>query len=251
MKFILKNHNIQQLTNLDLFNRSFFYGDGFFETILYCNGKFPLLKFHFERIKKSCQILNFEFTQRFTFEGFENELQQLIIANKIENIDSVVKINFFRNGESGYAPVLNLFSYYAQVKNWQPKNANLKLCFYEDEKKATGKLASLKSASALIYVMAAQFSKNKNVDEVSHLLKGTPNTGFKITVKRPGTNEEITKEIKREEVVIKSVSYSGMIDQQIAYIKFTQFTDNSARELSDAFKELKKNNLRDFEKNTK
>ncbi len=165
MKFILKNHNIQQLTNLDLFNRSFFYGDGFFETILYCNGKFPLLKFHFERIKKSCQILNFEFTQRFTFEGFENELQQLIIANKIENIDSVVKINFFRNGESGYAPVLNLFSYYAQVKNWQPKNANLKLCFYEDEKKATGKLASLKSASALIYVMAAQFSKNKNVDE--------------------------------------------------------------------------------------
>ena len=101
--------------------------------------------------------------------------------------------------------------------------------------------AGLQAGDAIISVDGIS-CKNKNVDEVSHLLKGTPNTGFKITVKRPGTNEEITKEIKREEVVIKSVSYSGMIDQQIAYIKFTQFTDNSARELSDAFKELKKNN---------
>ncbi len=167
MNYFLHNHQIVEQSALQgfLLNRSFYYGDGFFETILYRNGKFPLLKFHVERIKSSCEILNFEIPYDFIFEKFENELHQLIIANKIENINAVVKINFFRNGESGYLSKLNTFSYLAEIKKWQPKNENLSLCFYENEKKATGKLANLKSANALIYVMAAQFAKNKIADE--------------------------------------------------------------------------------------
>ncbi len=84
--------------------------------------------------------------------------------------------------------------------------------------------------------------KNKTVDDVSHLLKGTPGTAFKIAVKRQGVNDEIVKTVNREEVTIKSVSYVGMINEQTGYIKFLQFTDNSARELSEALQALKKNN---------
>lgn len=84
--------------------------------------------------------------------------------------------------------------------------------------------------------------KNKSVADVSKFLKGIAGTSFKITVKRPGTNEEITKEIKREEIAIKSVSYVGMIDEETGYIKFLQFTDECSRQMADGIKELKKNN---------
>ncbi|MFM2049263.1 MAG: hypothetical protein RI955_1811 [Bacteroidota bacterium] len=84
--------------------------------------------------------------------------------------------------------------------------------------------------------------KNKSVSDVSKLLKGIAGTSFKITVKRPGSNEEITKEIKREEIAIKSVSYVGMINDETGYIKFLQFTDECSRQMADGIKELKKNN---------
>jgi carboxyl-terminal processing protease len=84
--------------------------------------------------------------------------------------------------------------------------------------------------------------KNKSISDVSKFLKGIAGTSFKITVKRPGTNEEITKEIKREEISIKSVSYVGMINDKTGYIKFLQFTDECSRQMADGIKELKKNN---------
>ena len=101
--------------------------------------------------------------------------------------------------------------------------------------------AGLKAGDEIISIDGIS-CKNKSVDNVSKLLKGTPGTSFKITVKRPGENSEITKDVKREEVFIKSVSYVGMINNEIGYIKFLQFTDNSARELTEALKDLKKNN---------
>ncbi|MEY4876029.1 MAG: hypothetical protein RL708_1178 [Bacteroidota bacterium] len=84
--------------------------------------------------------------------------------------------------------------------------------------------------------------KNKSVSDVSKLLKGIAGTSFKITVKRPGSNDEITKDIKREEIAIKSVSYVGMINDETGYIKFLQFTDECSRQMADGIKELKKNN---------
>ncbi len=101
--------------------------------------------------------------------------------------------------------------------------------------------AGLQAGDAIMSVDGIS-CKNKTVDEVSHLLKGTPGTAFKIAVKRQGVNDEIVKTVNREEVTIKSVSYVGMINEQTGYIKFLQFTDNSARELSEALQALKKNN---------
>jgi carboxyl-terminal processing protease len=84
--------------------------------------------------------------------------------------------------------------------------------------------------------------KNKSVADVSKLLKGVAGTSFKITISHAGSTEEITKEIKREEIAIKSVSYVGMINDEIGYLKYLQFTDESSKQMSDEIKHLKKNN---------
>ncbi len=81
--------------------------------------------------------------------------------------------------------------------------------------------------------------KGKSVDDISKILKGPSGTVLKMTIRRPGVKEEFIKDVKREEVTIKSVAYSGMIKPDIGYVRFAQFTDNSAHDLIAAFDQLK------------
>jgi carboxyl-terminal processing protease len=84
-------------------------------------------------------------------------------------------------------------------------------------------------------------TKGKKTDEVSKLLKGTPSTPAKIIVEREGEKKPLEKNVTREEIKVPSVSYSGMLDENIGYIKLTGFTENAANEVKNALTELKKN----------
>ena len=84
-------------------------------------------------------------------------------------------------------------------------------------------------------------TKGKKTDEVSKLLKGSPNTPVKITVEREGEKKAVEKNIIREEIKVKSVSYYGMIGENVGYIKLSGFTENASNEVKDALTELKKN----------
>ena len=83
--------------------------------------------------------------------------------------------------------------------------------------------------------------KGKKTDDISKYLKGQASTTIKLLVEREGEKKPIEKIINREEIKIKSVSYSGMITKNIGYIKLTGFTENAAGEVKDALLELKKN----------
>ncbi len=84
-------------------------------------------------------------------------------------------------------------------------------------------------------------STKYNSDEVSQLLKGEPGTNITIKIKKSISNEVKTLSFNREEIKIENVPYSGMINDKVGYIKLTMFTDNAAKEVQDALKELKKN----------
>ena len=84
-------------------------------------------------------------------------------------------------------------------------------------------------------------AKGKRTDEVSKMLKGSPSSTVKVLIEREGEKKPIEKSILREEIKIKSVSYSGMIAPGIGYIKLTGFTENAANEVKSALLELKKN----------
>jgi carboxyl-terminal processing protease len=83
-------------------------------------------------------------------------------------------------------------------------------------------------------------TKGKKTDDISKILKGQPGTTVKLLVERQGEKKPFEKILTREEIKVKSVSYSGMVNESVGYIKLTSFTENAAKEVKDALLELKK-----------
>ncbi len=77
------------------------------------------------------------------------------------------------------------------------------------------------------------------LSEVSERLKGVPQTKLKLKIERPYSNEQFEKELTREEIKISSVPYYGIVEDGIGYIRVSKFTPDVAREVKDAFRELK------------
>lgn len=90
---------------------------------------------------------------------------------------------------------------------------------------------------------------DKNVEaltssEVSDILTGKPGSEVKIKVKR--LDEYITKTVVREEIKLHSVPYSSMITNDVGYVKFVSFTQNSAEDVLNEFNALKKKGMTKF-----
>lgn len=87
-----------------------------------------------------------------------------------------------------------------------------------------------------------QVVKGKTIDDLSSLLKGTPGTQISMKIKDPFTNTVLQKMVTRGEIEISSVPYYSLIGDQnnIAYVRLTQFTQGCARQVRDAFDSLKK-----------
>lgn len=82
-------------------------------------------------------------------------------------------------------------------------------------------------------------AKGKSVSDVSAILKGQPGTTIKITIGREGEELPIEITVMRENVSILNVAYAEMLDENTGYIKLTGFTQNSGKEVRDAFMKLK------------
>lgn len=81
----------------------------------------------------------------------------------------------------------------------------------------------------------------KTNDQVSALLKGAKGAAIKLTIKR-GDASPTEKQLLRDEIKQPNVSYYGMVDGNMGYIKLDKFLENSAEEVTNALTELKKNN---------
>jgi carboxyl-terminal processing protease len=79
----------------------------------------------------------------------------------------------------------------------------------------------------------------KKVDDVTTLLKGARNTSVKITIQRKGEAAPLTKNLTRQEIKIKNVSYYGTIGDGIGYIRLDKFLDNCSAEVKQALIALK------------
>lgn len=154
----------ESLTN----NRSFLFGDGFFETMrIGPSAFFPLAAIHADRIKRSAIALGFSDF----FDMDQVALLNLIFEFLPENLegDFRLKLLFFRKGEGAYAPLGDCTTgIYAEL---QP--LNLPFFTFLDK---TGIAESLyirpnefgwiKSSSALQYVMAGIERQKLGLDEI-------------------------------------------------------------------------------------
>ena len=87
-----------------------------------------------------------------------------------------------------------------------------------------------------------QAVKGKSIDDLSSLLKGTPGTQISMKIKNPFSNTVMQKLVTRGEIEISSVPYFSLVGAQndIAYVRLTQFTAGCARLVKDAFDSLKR-----------
>jgi carboxyl-terminal processing protease len=81
----------------------------------------------------------------------------------------------------------------------------------------------------------------KTNDQVSSLLKGSKGASIKLLVKR-GDAEPVEKNLVRDEIKQPNVTYYGMVDGNMGYIKLDKFLENSSDEVTAALTNLKKNN---------
>ena len=81
--------------------------------------------------------------------------------------------------------------------------------------------------------------QSKNPTEISALLKGNPKTTLELKVRRAGKSETVTHQLTREKISITNLSFSGLVEPDIGYIRLDDFTPGAAREVSEAVLDLK------------
>lgn len=93
-------------------------------------------------------------------------------------------------------------------------------------------------AGDVILEIDGKTTAGKSTEDISKILKGAPGTIVKLLIQRPGDNNSSLKTVTREEIKIKSVPYYGMLNENIGYIKLSQFTEQCGKDVADALKDL-------------
>lgn len=81
--------------------------------------------------------------------------------------------------------------------------------------------------------------EGKPTSAVSKLLKGNAGTQVTVTIRRRGEENPMVFEINRAEITLPNVPYHGVINDNIGYIKLTEFTTDAGKEVKEAVIELK------------
>ena len=84
----------------------------------------------------------------------------------------------------------------------------------------------------------------KSTSDISAVLKGQPQTEVKMKVKRYGIEKPFDVTITREEIQIKSVPYSGLLNEDVGYVNLSSFTDNCSQDVREAIQELKNKGMK-------
>jgi aminodeoxychorismate lyase len=150
-------------------NRSFRYGDGFFETMKMANGKIVLSDYHFERLFSSLQLLQFEKPDYFTAKYLLEQIIKLAKENDHLKL-AKIRLTIFR-GSGGLYDTEDLFpNYIIQTSEYDTANNQLNengfvIDIFKDAKRACDNYSHIKSNNYLPYAMAALWAKRNNLND--------------------------------------------------------------------------------------
>lgn len=78
--------------------------------------------------------------------------------------------------------------------------------------------------------------KDKSTDQLLSMVRGAPNTSFSIEIDRDG--KSIKKQITRMAIKTASVSFSGLYQGDIAYVKLEEFGQHASDEIEASLKKM-------------
>lgn len=99
-------------------------------------------------------------------------------------------------------------------------------------------------AGDIIRKVNGQNLDGKNSSDVSAAMKGQPGSTLVLEVFRPSANKTLTFNIIREEIKLPNIPYSGIIGDNVGYIKLDQFTEKAGSEVLEAFQKLKEQGMK-------
>ena len=155
--------------NISVNNRSFRYGDGFFETIKLIDNIIQLKQLHFDRITKSLDVLKFQTPKHFSFDDLEEQIIAIAAKNNHCKLGRI-RVTFFRS-DGGLYDVINhqpniLIQSFALNESVNELNENgLVIDVYENAKKSCDTFNNIKSNNYLQYAMAAIWAKENKLND--------------------------------------------------------------------------------------
>ncbi len=205
---------IESENNISVNNRSFRYGDGFFETIKLVDGNIQLKQLHFERIATSLATLGFKVNKHFSFEVLEQQIMALAIKNNHNKLGRI-RVTFFRE-DAGLYEVTNfhphiLIQSFGLNETVNKLNENgLVIGVYEIAKKSCDVFSNIKSNNYLQYAMAALWAKENKLNDAlllnsnNNIADSTIANVFIIknrTIKTPALTEGCVAGVMRKHII--------------------------------------------------
>jgi branched-chain amino acid aminotransferase len=160
---------LEEAVSISPSNRSFRYGDGFFETLKVKQGNILLAHLHEERILKSLELLRFQMPKLFNLKNIFEEIVHLAIKNNHQQL-ARVRVVFFRGNGGLYDVENHIPNYVIQTYSLSESLTNLNtnglvLDVYTHGKKAIDDFCNIKSNSFLPYTMAAIWAKENKLND--------------------------------------------------------------------------------------
>lgn len=101
-------------------------------------------------------------------------------------------------------------------------------------------MADIRAGDVLLAVNGRSI-KGLAPEEIDDLIKGQSGTTVKLEFSRFGELQPMEKTLTRAEIKVKNVSYHGMLNDSVGYIKLDKFLQNCFSEVHDALVDLQKN----------
>ncbi|MDO7613227.1 MAG: S41 family peptidase [Crocinitomicaceae bacterium] len=101
--------------------------------------------------------------------------------------------------------------------------------------------SGLKAGDKIISIEGIQMTA-KTSEQVSTALKGPKGSSIKIEVERRGIIKSFI--VEREQIKIPDVPYSGMIDDNIAYVKLSSFSQTAFQSVQSEYQKLQDEGMR-------
>jgi branched-subunit amino acid aminotransferase/4-amino-4-deoxychorismate lyase len=199
---------------LNVQNRGFRYGDALFETIRVMNGQPCFLEHHINRLLEGMKLMKMNKNEHFQADFFAQEIKKILEKNNISS-GGRVRLTIFRNDGGYYTPLSNDVCFLIEA---EPINHNeyvlnkdgLKVDLYEEQKMHIHKFVGLKSANALMYVMAAIYKQEKKLDEcilmnemgcITESISSNLFIGYNGVFYTPSINQGLIPGVMRKQVI--------------------------------------------------
>ena len=154
----------EEEASLPATSRALSYGDGCFETLVSYKSKFLHFEDHFARLQSGLKYLDMNLD--LTKDLLKSEVQKLLKKNELEDEDSVVRIQCYREGSSGYFDISDRSGFIISNRSIPERPGSIKL-----KTVSTPTIPSIalerkvKLSNSINYIKAAQEAKKQGGDD--------------------------------------------------------------------------------------